>query len=127
MQLLGLNGEFILQSDDQTQQILLLTKLYFYSFGLTNQTAAFEVYQNVLNPFNANSQISFTLPQALDVTITFNDVRGKVLKVVNGAFGVGYNTIDEKAEDLALGVVCYTVETANQALPFKKLKLLGSF
>ncbi len=122
MQLLRPNGEFILQSDDQTQQILLLTKLYFYSFGLTNQTAAFEVYQNVPNPFNASSQISFTLPQASDVTITFNDVRGKVLKVVNGAFGVGYNTIDVKAEDLAVGVVCYTVETANQAVT-KKMKI----
>ncbi|MEL7123715.1 MAG: T9SS type A sorting domain-containing protein, partial [Bacteroidota bacterium] len=91
------------------------------NFGLTEQASVFEVYQNVPNPFNATSQISFTLPQASDVTITFNDVTGKVLKVVNGAFGAGRSTVEVKAEDLAVGVIYYTVETADQAVTKKMI------
>ena len=89
------------------------------NFGGSVEASTFEVYQNTPNPFNVTSQIAFTLPQASDVTITFNDVTGKVLKVVNGAYGAGYNTVDVKAADLAAGVVYYTVETAEQAITKK--------
>ncbi|MEL7122206.1 MAG: T9SS type A sorting domain-containing protein, partial [Bacteroidota bacterium] len=90
------------------------------NFGGTAQAQQFEVYQNTPNPFIEQTQIAFTLPQTSEVTITFNDVTGKVLKVVNGQYGAGLNTLDiETAELRTTGIVYYTVETEDKVVTKK--------
>ncbi|RMG84056.1 MAG: HYR domain-containing protein [Bacteroidetes bacterium] len=79
-----------------------------------NQPAGrFEVYQNTPNPFRESTKIGFQLPEATAATITFTDVSGKVLKVIEGDFAKGYNEVVVSKNDLsANGVIYYQVETA---------------
>jgi hypothetical protein len=83
------------------------------NFGQTSvATAGFEVYQNTPNPFKGETQIGFNLPQSAQVTVTINDVTGKVLKLVRGDFAKGYNNVTVNSNDLpATGVLYYTVST----------------
>ncbi|MCB0652147.1 MAG: T9SS type A sorting domain-containing protein [Saprospiraceae bacterium] len=74
-------------------------------------TAGFEVYQNTPNPFNGVTKIGYSLPQDANVTITIQDVTGKTLRVVNANGVKGYNAYDFNAENLATGVLYYTVST----------------
>ncbi len=78
----------------------------------TVATAGFEVYQNTPNPFKGETQIGFNLPTNAQVTVTINDVTGKVLKLVRGDFAKGYNNVTVNSNDLpATGVLYYTVST----------------
>jgi hypothetical protein len=74
----------------------------------------FELYQNVPNPFQAETLIGFNLPEAGVATLTVVDVTGKVLKLVRGEFAQGYNQVSLNANELpATGVLYYTLESAS--------------
>jgi hypothetical protein len=92
------------------------------SFG-DEQTAnaGFELYQNTPNPFVGETQIGFNLPEASDVTITINDVTGKTLKVIRGAFAKGYNNVN--VNDLPSGVMYYTLESGDFTATLKMIKV----
>ena len=73
----------------------------------------FALYQNVPNPFSAETTIAFNLPVAGDAILTIQDVSGKVLSRVAGTYAKGYNEITVGADQLpATGVLYYTLETA---------------
>ncbi|WP_236972050.1 T9SS type A sorting domain-containing protein, partial [Membranihabitans marinus] len=56
--------------------------------------------------------IGFNLPEASDATLSVYDVTGKVLKVVEGAYGKGYNEVKLNSSDLnATGVLYYQLDT----------------
>ncbi|RMG82001.1 MAG: T9SS C-terminal target domain-containing protein [Bacteroidetes bacterium] len=77
-----------------------------------DHTDAFQLYQNTPNPFSDETVIAFNLPETQDVTLTIFDVSGKVLKVVSGNFGEGYNEIRINAKDLrGSGVLYYRLES----------------
>ena len=72
----------------------------------------FELYQNQPNPFKEFTTISFTLPQASKATITLHDVAGKVVKVINGDFAKGLNSVNIQRSDIpAAGVLMYQLDT----------------
>ena len=72
----------------------------------------FVLYQNTPNPFAQSTTIGFTLPNAGAVTLSIYDVSSKILKVVNGDFEKGYNTIEVSNTDIAAkGVLYYRLET----------------
>lgn len=73
---------------------------------------AFEVYQNTPNPVAVNTQIGIFMPQAGNALISFSDVSGRTLKVINKDLVQGLNTIEVSRRTLeASGVLYYTVET----------------
>jgi hypothetical protein len=87
--------------------------------------AAFELRQNMPNPFKGETMIGFNLAEASSATLTINDVTGRVLKVVRGDFAKGANQISLNSKDLpASGVLYYTL-TAGEYTATKKMIILN--
>ncbi|MBI3134918.1 MAG: T9SS type A sorting domain-containing protein [Bacteroidetes bacterium] len=78
--------------------------------GIDAATATnFFVGQNMPNPFNNTSMISYSLNEASNVSVTFTDVTGKVVKTVNqGTQDAGNYTLTVDGSDMAEGVYFYT-------------------
>ena len=88
-----------------------------------NAVAAFDLYQNVPNPFRGETLIGFELPEAGQATLTVTDLSGKVLQVIDGTFNAGYNAITLSSKNLAEGVLYYTLQTADHTAT-KKLVIV---
>ncbi len=75
-------------------------------------STAFKLYQNVPNPFEESTRISFLLPKAGMANLTVFDVSGKVLKIVQNDFEEGYNeVILHRSELPAEGVFYYQLKS----------------
>jgi hypothetical protein len=86
--------------------------------------AAFELKQNMPNPFKGETMIGFNLAEASKATLTINDVTGRVLKVVRGEYAKGANQISINSKDLpASGVLYYTL-TAGEYTATKKMIII---
>ncbi|MCB0637000.1 MAG: T9SS type A sorting domain-containing protein, partial [Lewinella sp.] len=82
---------------------------------------AFELYQNVPNPFQKETLIGFYLPEANEVTLTIQDALGRTLKVVHENLPAGTHTFRLTREELhASGVLYYTVQ-AGEATATRKM------
>ena len=87
--------------------------------------AGFELYQNQPNPFQGQTMIGFTLPEAAQATVKIQDVTGKTLKLVRGDYAKGYNQINLNSSDLPMaGVLYYTLETKDFTAT-KKMVVIG--
>jgi len=72
----------------------------------------FELFQNNPNPFSNVTEIKFSLPKAGYASLKIQDVAGRLVKVINGDFNKGINTIQLKKSDLdASGVLYYQLDT----------------
>jgi hypothetical protein len=79
-----------------------------------NVATTYELKQNVPNPFNESSQISFLLPESAFAKLTITDVAGKVIKVIEKAFDKGENhVLINKAELGATGILIYKLESGS--------------
>jgi hypothetical protein len=74
-------------------------------------TAAFNLYQNVPNPFGDFTNIQFELPAAATVKMTIQNSRGEVVQVVEDDFAKGLNDMLIEKDGLSGGVYYYTLET----------------
>ncbi|MEL7121519.1 MAG: T9SS type A sorting domain-containing protein, partial [Bacteroidota bacterium] len=74
---------------------------------------SYELYQNVPNPFVQSTMIGFNLPEAANATLTVRDAKGKLIKVIEGDFGRGYNQVQIDRDDLPTGVLYYTLESGD--------------
>jgi hypothetical protein len=84
----------------------------------------FALFQNEPNPFEGNTVIGFTLPEAMDATMTVYDVTGKVVRVIEGSYAQGYNEIKVNRKDLgATGVMYYRLD-ANDFTATKKMVII---
>jgi hypothetical protein len=58
--------------------------------------------------------IGFTLPEAMDATVTVYDVTGKVVRVIEGSYAAGYNEVKVNRKDLAAtGVMYYRLDASD--------------
>jgi len=87
---------------------------------ITNQVsvneapAAFTVAQNSPNPFNPTTTISFSIPEAGNVSIYIFNVAGqKVDTIVNDFMNVGSHSVTWDASRLSAGVYFYTVKSGD--------------
>ena len=86
--------------------------------GVSNEPSelveGFELRQNYPNPFNPTTQISFTLPQASDVTLSVYNVIGqRVAVLANDVLQSGQHTYSFDASNLASGMYLYRLQTDN--------------
>jgi hypothetical protein len=59
------------------------------------------------------TNITFNLPAAAEATLTISTVDGRAVKVINGSFAKGINTVTINGSDLATGVLFYQVASGN--------------
>ena len=72
----------------------------------------FKLYQNVPNPFNASTEISFDLPEAGRASLKVFDLNGKLITEINGNYEKGFNTISLNINDLnATGILYYQLDS----------------
>ena len=76
----------------------------------------FALYQNQPNPVAGETTIGFNLPKDGQARLTVTAVDGKVVKVINGDYKAGYNSVTVNKSDLnASGVFYYRLETADHS------------
>jgi hypothetical protein len=86
--------------------------------------SAFELSQNYPNPFNPTTNISFSLPQASDVSLTVYNVIGqRVAVLANEVLQSGAHTYKFDASKLASGMYLYRLKTENFSTT-KKMMLI---
>jgi PKD repeat protein len=84
----------------------------------------FILEQNHPNPFNPSTEIRFSLPSAIHVTLTVYDVTGKeVARIVNRYLDAGQYTYHWDGSDAASGIYIYRL-VAGQAVHTKKMILM---
>ena len=79
------------------------------------------LYQNEPNPFSESTRIGFSLPEAMDASISFFDVTGKQVRVIEGTYAKGLNHVVVNAKDLGVTGVIYYELTAGQIKIGKKM------
>lgn len=75
-------------------------------------TEEFELGPNFPNPFNPTTSITYTIPQAVHVTLEVYDVLGReVISLVDGFMEAGRHTVEVDGSMLASGVYFYKLGT----------------
>lgn len=100
-------------------------ELYDVKLAVENNQAItneFELYQNVPNPFNEETTISFYLPKSETVTLKIYNISGRVLRLekLEGAKGLNSKKIT-KADFNATGVLYYQVKTNEKTITQKMI------
>ena len=76
-------------------------------------TGEYILEQNRPNPFREETVIEFSLPEAMEATITIYDMTGRQLRQIQGDFTRGYNQVQFRKEGLqASGILFYQLRTA---------------
>lgn len=112
----GLLSESVQLENARTNAEIYNDQLEISNIGLSfNEVIGgneFTLYQNTPNPFADNTQISFYLPTATDVTLRISDITGRTIKNYTGSFDKGNNYISISKDELSVsGVLYYTLET----------------
>jgi Pel9A-like, right handed beta helix region/Secretion system C-terminal sorting domain len=90
----------------------------------TTKPEKFSLEQNYPNPFNPTTQITFTIPRRLNVTLEVFDLLGrKVATLINAPLQPGVHIVHFDAASLSSGVYYYRL-TAAGLTASKKLMLL---
>jgi hypothetical protein len=87
---------------------------------VTEAPAAFSISQNVPNPFNPTTTISFTTAKTGKVTVDVFNVAGqKVATLVNGPMNAGSHSVTWNASKFSAGVYFYTVKAGGVSRTMK--------
>ncbi len=90
----------------------------------TNSVQQFELFQNYPNPFNPTTQISYSIPKSLLVTLKVYDVLGKeVAQLVNQFQNSGKYQVTLNTNQLSSGVYFYQLK-AGDFVSVKKMLLV---
>ncbi len=89
--------------------------------------AKFQLSDNYPNPFNPTTNISFSIPMALDVKINIYNVLGQRVVTLNegeltaGTYNVRWNGRDQMGNTLASGIYFYELQAGEQFKQIKKM------
>ncbi len=101
-------------------------KIEIYNLELRNTEVlnAFSLYQNVPNPFNTTTTVSFNLPSDSEAKITVTDVTGKLLYTITDEFEKGYNAMQINIDQIhSSGLLYLTLETKTHTATNKMIMI----
>lgn len=79
-----------------------------------SKPADFELSQNYPNPFNPTTSISFSIPEAHDVTIRIYDITGRLVQtLVDAPTAAGRHTVTFNAESFSTGIYFYELRAGS--------------
>ncbi|MBK8566422.1 MAG: HYR domain-containing protein [Saprospiraceae bacterium] len=91
------------------------------SIEFNSSSKGYELLQNSPNPLTDQTIIGFNLPSSTYCTLSFTDVAGRELRMIEGTFGAGSHQIMVKRSELqSKGVVYYHLKTGD----FKATKMM---
>ena len=74
----------------------------------------YALMQNYPNPFNPSTQITFSLPEASDVSLVVFDALGRqVATIANASLGAGLHTMIFDASNLSAGLYFYQLKAGD--------------
>ena len=91
------------------------------TFGEDATTSVMHLHQNRPNPFRHETVIGFELPQEDAATLIITDVRGKVVKRIEGNYGRGYHEVVIHHSELSGSGVYYYILETNAGTVTKKM------
>ncbi len=92
-------------------------ELVFQEVNGQSVQPAFQLDQNRPNPFNDQTTISFTLPEAGTASLSIYDANGRMIKLIRGEYDQGANSLQINASELPSGLLYYRLESgAHQAI-----------
>lgn len=127
------NGSWVLGIDDgaagdsgvlRAWCIIVTYRRLIGGIGTVEIPNYYSLAQNYPNPFNPATQIKFSVPKAVNVSLKIYDVLGKeVATLVNEMKQPGFHTVDFDASNLATGVYFYRID-AGEFSSVKKMMLV---
>ncbi len=114
------NGEGYVNATMEMDNLDLYESIVLYDRGVVGvddqvQPVSFELMQNVPNPFNPTTQISFTLNQVAKTSLKVYNVMGQeVATLLDGTMGAGQHTVTFDGSSMTSGVYFYAIEAAGQ-------------
>ncbi|MDF1696633.1 MAG: T9SS type A sorting domain-containing protein [Saprospiraceae bacterium] len=117
-------------SDDFSNEIYTASnnKIQTSTIGLDilnrteDEVHAFELLQNVPNPFTTTTEIGFVLPSKEQVSLRVMDVTGKVLIRKTGQYQKGYNSITLDVSEInSSGILYYQLDTERNSATKKMM------
>ena len=84
----------------------------------------FALYQNEPNPWNSSTMIGFDLPDEGEVKLTLVDMTGKTIKVIEGYYKAGRQSIELLKKDVpGNGILYYRLDSGNYSATKKMIRL----
>jgi hypothetical protein len=102
----------------QGHDCLLIIRKGRFSLSV-DDVPGYSLGNNYPNPCNPETEISFSLPEEADVTLTIYNVAGQKVRTLvdqlmpSGVYTVSWNGKDEKASSVASGIYFYRLKTEN--------------
>lgn len=110
-----------LEVGTQNSSIPLTTGVYDHNQQINK---SYELYQNFPNPFNPVTQINFTIPEKLFVSLKVYDVLGKEVKtLINGELEKGKHSVSFNGSELSSEIYFYKI-TAGSYIHQRQILLL---
>ncbi|MBN1466844.1 T9SS type A sorting domain-containing protein [candidate division KSB1 bacterium] len=109
-------------TDEQIMQLYNIKSDVMYERTLANQ---FYLRQNYPNPFNPVTNITYTIPAALPVTLNiYNALGHQVRTLVNERQNFGTHSLSFDASDLPSGIYFYKLQAGDQLMAMKKMMFI---
>ncbi len=80
--------------------------------------------QNTPNPFQAETNIGFVLPEAMRASVTVYDVTGRVIRAIEGDYVKGFNQVQFRTSDLGVSGILYYRLNAGTYSSTRKMVLI---
>ena len=108
--------------DYQNNDYWSVTSLNKENHNLPSQS---QLYQNFPNPFNPETNISYSLIEPGRVSITLFDLTGKKIKTILAAYQIANKySIKFRSENIARGIYFYQLKVNDTIVDIKKMILL---
>lgn len=116
-------GETTLQAENVWEVTFILEEEPV-SVDPTETVEGFVLEQNYPNPFNPTTNISFTLPEASEVSLEVYNMQGqRVATIANGTMAAGQHNVSFDATNLSSGIYLYRL-TAGSFTATNKMMLV---
>jgi hypothetical protein len=92
-----------------------------FSTGSVTNGNVFELYQNEPNPFSDFTTIGFNLPVSESAKLVVYNIEGRTVKVVEGNYSKGFNSVRLNKSELGAGGVFYYELSTSTGSSMKKM------